>query len=54
MMKYFTPPGLRLLGPDSNGLALYIMLKSVNTSFYNAQDAPKPIPMAPKCPKMHV
>ena len=27
MIKEFTPPGLRLLGPTSNGLGLSIMLK---------------------------
>ena len=53
-MNDFTPPELRILGPASNGLALSIILKSVNTSVYNAQNAFKPIPMAPKCPKMLV
>jgi len=36
MMKEFTSPGLRLLGPTSNGLTLFIILKSVSTSVYNA------------------
>ena len=54
MMREFTPPGLHLLGPASNGFSLSIMLKSVNTSIYNAQIALKPIPMAPQCPKMLV
>ena len=54
MMKGFTPPGLCLLGPTSNGLALPIMLKNVSTSFYNAQTALKPTLMSPECPKMPV
>ena len=54
MIKEFTSPKLHLLGPTSNGLDLSIMLKSVNTSVYNAQIALKLIPMAPECPKMHV
>lgn len=54
MMKEFTPPGLCLLGLASNGLALSIMLKSVNTSIQNAHKALKLLPMAPECPKMHV
>ena len=54
MMKEFTLPRLCLLGQASNGLALSIMLKSVNTLVYNAHIALKPVPMAPKCPKMHV
>ena len=37
----------RLLGPASNGLALSIMLKSVNTSVYNAQTTLKLVQMAP-------
>lgn len=49
MMKQFTPPRLRLLDPTSNGLTLSIILKSVNTSVYNAQKALKPISMAPEC-----
>ena len=54
MMKEFTPPGLHLLGPASNGLALSIMLKNVNISVYNAQTAMKPTPMALEFPKMSV
>ena len=54
MMKDFTPPELFLLGPTSNGLALSIMLKSVNTSIYNAQTSLKLAPMAPECPKMPI
>lgn len=54
MMKDFTLPGLHHLGSAYNGLALFIILKSVNTSLYNAQIALKPIPMAPECLKMHV
>lgn len=54
MMKEFTPPVLRLLGPASNGLALFIMLESVNTSAYNVQKTLKLVPMAPECPKMYV
>ena len=52
MVEEFTPPGLRLLGLASNGFALSIMLKIVNTSIYKAQIALKIIPMAPECPKM--
>jgi len=37
MMKEFTPPGLRLLGPAFNGLGISIMLKSVKICVYNAQ-----------------
>lgn len=36
MMKDFTPPRLRLLGLDSNGLGLSIMLKHVKICVYNA------------------
>ena len=54
MMKEFTLPGLCLLGLTYNVLALSIMLKSVNTSVYNAQIALKHVPMAPKCPKIPV
>ena len=37
MIKEFTPPGLCLLGPASNGLALSFMLKSVKRCVYNVQ-----------------
>ena len=37
MMKEFTPPRLRLLGPTSNGLGLSIMVKCVKQCVYNAQ-----------------
>lgn len=53
-MKDFTPPGLRLLGLASNGLALSIMLKSVNTLVYNAQKALTHVPMVQEFPKMFV
>ena len=51
MMKYFTSPRLRLLGPASNAWPSSIMLKSVITYVYNAQIALKPAPMAPECQK---
>jgi len=54
MMKEFTPPRLCLLGLASNGLALFLMLKNLNTSVYNAQSALKPTPMALECQKMPV
>jgi len=54
MIKDFTPPGLRLLGPASNGLGLSIMLKSVKIYVYNAQMLLKPSPMSPECPKMAI
>ena len=54
MMKEFTLLRLRLLGPTSNGLALSIMLKSVNTSVYNAQIALKLVPMALESSKILV
>jgi len=54
MMKEFTLPRLRLLGPASNGLVLFIMLKSVNTSVYNAQTTLKPAPMVLECSKIQV
>ena len=48
MIKEFTPRGLRLLGPASNGLGLSIMLKSVKKCVYNAQMLLKPTPMSPE------
>lgn len=54
MIKDFTPPVLLLLVLASNGLALSIILKSVNTSVYNAQIALKLVPMAPECLKIPV
>ena len=54
MMKEFTLHRLRLLGPTSNGLALSIILKSVNTLVYNARTTLKPVPMSPECPKMSI
>ena len=47
MIKEFTPLGLRLLGPASNGLSLSIMLKSVKICVYNAQMFLKPAPISP-------
>jgi len=46
MINEFTPPGLRLLGPASNGLGLSIMLKSVKICVYNAQMLLKLDPMS--------
>ena len=52
MIKDFTPLGLRLLGPTSNGLGLSIMLKSVKKCVYNTQMLLKPTPMNPEYSKM--
>ena len=46
MIIEFTPLGLHLLGPASNGLGLSIMLKSVKICVYNAQMLLKPAPMS--------
>jgi len=54
LIKEFTPPGLHLLGPYSNGLGLSSMLKSVKICVLNAQMPLKPTPMSPKCPKMTI
>ena len=52
MIKEFTPPGLRLLRPTSNGLGLSIMLKSIKKIVYNAQMLLEPAPISSKCSKM--
>jgi len=54
MIKEFTPPRLRLLGPYSNVLGLPIMQKSVKICVYNAQMLMKPTPMSPKYSKMAI
>ena len=51
MIKEFTLPGLRLLGPVSNGLGLSIMLKNVKICVYNAQMLLKPAPISLERPK---
>ena len=54
MIKEFTPPQLCLLGPSSNRLGLYIMLKNVKKCVYNAQMLLKLTPMSLECPKMAI
>ena len=54
MIKEFAPPGLRLLGPASNGLGLSTMLKSVKIYVYNAQMLLKTTPNNPQRPKMAI
>jgi len=52
MIKEFTPPGLCLLGPASNGLGLSIMPKLHKKFVYNAQMPLKPISMSSESQKL--